>query len=139
MGTLKPFLYWVDVMLCLMWTAFLALYSPRGPQFYAGMTLAAVAFPFWMTARVQLGSSFSVTAKARRLVTTGLYARFRSPIYLFGGLTFGGLALAWGNPLGWVCVLTMIPMQYLRIRREDAILEKAFGEKYRLYKSRTWF
>jgi len=139
MGMLKPLLYWVDMTICVIWAVVMALYFPRGTRFYAGMTLAAVAFPFWLTARLQLGAAFSVTPKARQLVTSGLYSRFRNPIYLFGGLTIAGLALAWGNPLGWIPVLTMLPTQFLRIRREDAVLEEAFGEKYRLYKSRTWF
>ena len=139
MAKLKPILYWLDVTFCLIWAVMMLLYGRRGPRFYAGMAMAAVAFPFWMTARFQLGRSFSVTPKAKELITTGLYSKFRNPIYLFGGLTFLGLAIAWANPIGWIYVLPMLPMQFLRIRKEDAVLEQAFGEKYRVYKARTWF
>ena len=139
MAKLKPILYWLDVTSCVIWAVIMLLYGHRGVRFYAGLTMAAVAFPFWMTARIQLGRSFSVTAKARELVTTGLYSKFRNPIYLFGGMTFLGLAIAWSNLIGWIYVLPTVPMQFLRIRKEEAVLERAFGEKYRVYKARTWF
>jgi len=139
MAKLKPILYWVDVTFFLVWAAMLWLYGRRGLRFHAGMAMAAVAFVFWMTARFQLGRSFSVTAKAKELVTTGLYAKFRSPIYLFGGLAFLGLAIAWGRPAGFIFVVPSVPFQILRARKEEAVLEQAFGERYRVYKAGTWF
>ena len=139
MAKVKLILYWVDVTFFLVWAALLVEYGRRGLHFYAGMALAAVAFVFWMTARFQLGRSFSVTAKAKDLVTTGLYAKIRSPIYLFGGLAFLGLSIAWGQPVGFIYVVASVPMQILRARKESAVLEQAFGEKYRVYKAGTWF
>ena len=139
MAKLKPILYWVDVTFFLVWAALLWLYGRLSLRFEAGMVLAAVAFVLWMTARYQLGRSFSVTAKAKELVTTGLYSKFSSPIYLFGGLAFLGLAVAWGQPVGFVYVLLSVPMQTLRARKESAVLEQAFGETYRAYKAGTWF
>jgi protein-S-isoprenylcysteine O-methyltransferase Ste14 len=59
--------------------------------------MAAVGFALWLTARIQLGKSFSVRARARALVTTGLYSKFRHPIYLFGGVAYAGLLIAWGK------------------------------------------
>jgi protein-S-isoprenylcysteine O-methyltransferase Ste14 len=29
--------------------------------------------------------------------------------------------------------------QYFRIKREEQVLEAAFGDDYRAYKSKTWF
>jgi protein-S-isoprenylcysteine O-methyltransferase Ste14 len=92
-----------------------------------------------MLARWQLGSSFSVRAKASRLVTAGLYSRIRNPIYLFGGLMLVGLSLffsVWG-PLA--VVLVIVPLQVVRARREERVLAEAFGEEYERYKSTTWF
>jgi protein-S-isoprenylcysteine O-methyltransferase Ste14 len=138
MAKLKLILYWLDVTFFLVWATLLVEYS-RGLRFYAGMALAAVAFVFWMTARFQLGRSFSVTAKAQNLVTTGLYSKIRNPIYVFGALAFMGLAIAWGNPVGFLYVVCGTPLQFLRTRNEEAVLEQAFGEKYRIYKAGTWF
>jgi protein-S-isoprenylcysteine O-methyltransferase Ste14 len=104
-----------------------------------GAVIVGVSFPLFMLARWQLGSSFSVRAKASRLVTTGLYSRIRNPIYLFGGLMLVGLSLflsVWG-PLA--VVLVIVPLQVVRARREERVLAEAFGEEYERYKSRTWF
>jgi protein-S-isoprenylcysteine O-methyltransferase Ste14 len=104
-----------------------------------GAVIAGISFPLFVLARWQLGSSFSVKAKACRLVTTGLYSRIRNPIYLFGGLFIVGLSLfvsVWG-PL--VVALVIVPMQVVRARREERVLAAAFGEEYELYKSKTWF
>jgi protein-S-isoprenylcysteine O-methyltransferase Ste14 len=56
-----------------------------------GGAIIAGSMVLAMVARLQLGESFSVSAKARKLVTTGLYARIRNPIYLSGELLFVGI------------------------------------------------
>ncbi len=139
MAKLKLILYWIDVTFFLVCAALLWIYGRHGPRFYIGMVMAALAFPFWLTARFQLGHSFSVRAKARELVTSGLYSKLRNPIYVFGWLAFLGLAIAWGNPIGFSYVVLMWVPQILRMRKEAAVLELAFGEKYRVYKAGTWF
>jgi protein-S-isoprenylcysteine O-methyltransferase Ste14 len=104
-----------------------------------GAVLVGISFPLFVLARWQLGSSFSVKAKASRLVTTGLYSRLRNPIYLFGGLFIVGLSL-FLSPWGPLAVaLVIVPMQVMRARREERVLAEAFGEEYERYKSKTWF
>src|SRR5205807_2506426 len=56
----------------------------------AGLCLLLVGFVLWTVARFQLGASFAVKAQAKHLVTHGLYARFRNPIYIFGSVTIAG-------------------------------------------------
>jgi protein-S-isoprenylcysteine O-methyltransferase Ste14 len=104
-----------------------------------GAVIAGISFPLFVVARWQLGSSFSIQAKAGRLVTTGLYSRIRNPIYLFGGLFAVGLSLflsVWG-PLA--VALVIVPLQVVRARREERVLADAFGEEYERYKHKTWF
>lgn len=104
-----------------------------------GMSIAAIGFALWLTARLQLGKSFSVRPEARALVTTGLYSKFRNPIYLFGGVAYAGLFIVWGEVIPLVFFLLIYPFyQFLRARKEAALLEKAFGDEYRRYKARTW-
>jgi protein-S-isoprenylcysteine O-methyltransferase Ste14 len=137
--SVKQQLYFVDMIAFLLAAAAIAFYVPPGPRFYLGMALAAAAFVLWILARVQLGASFSATAQAKKLVTGGLYAWFRNPIYLFGMLAYLGLAIAWGTLPGIVMVALMFPFQMLRARKEQAVLENAFGDEYRRYKARTLF
>lgn len=69
------------------------------------------------------------------LVTRGLYARIRNPVYVFGILFAAGLVL-------YVDRLRYLPLAVLlavRARRESRVLEERFGDAYRQYRARTWF
>ncbi len=104
-----------------------------------GMGIAALGLALWVTARVQLGKSFSVRPEARALVTRGLYSKFSNPIYLFAGVAYGGVFLAWGNVVAFIIFMAgYIAFQYPRVRREREVLEKVFGDEYRRYKAGTW-
>jgi protein-S-isoprenylcysteine O-methyltransferase Ste14 len=104
-----------------------------------GLILAIWAFILWATARVQLGSSFSVQPEARALVTRGIYSRIRNPIYVFGAMWIAGLVLVIGKPFWLLILLLLLPMQVVRARRESRVLEEKFGAEYREYRRMTWF
>ncbi len=104
----------------------------------AGVALMVPGFVLWGIAHVELGDSFSVRAEARQLVTRGLYSRFRSPIYLFGGIGIAGFILAIERPWFLLLFLVMIPLQIVRSRREARVLEEKFGDEYREYALHTW-
>lgn len=113
--------------------------EPWPPLRIAGAAIALISLVFILIARFQLGRAFSIRAKATRLVTTGLYARLRNPIYVFGCFFFLGAAMFvpfW--PLLLVLII-IIPMQVARSRREAAVLEATFGDEYRRYRQKTWF
>jgi protein-S-isoprenylcysteine O-methyltransferase Ste14 len=112
---------------------------PAGWMQVAGICLLVIGFVFWTVARFQLGSSFSISAQARKLVTYGLYAKIRNPIYVFGSLVIAGVILILGRPLALLVFLIVIPAQSWRARKEASVLEAAFGEEYRTYRARTWF
>jgi len=114
-------------------------HEPWGPMRYAGAVLLVVGFALSGLARVQLGESFSVAPEAHELVTRGLYSRIRSPIYVFGLVGIAGLFLVLGQPLGLLLVVILIPLQWIRTRKEAQVLEAKFGDAYREYRHRTWF
>jgi protein-S-isoprenylcysteine O-methyltransferase Ste14 len=123
-------------------TAYLVGYCLQQPPTFLrifGLLLTAVSFALWMTARIQLGRSFSIAPKATALVTRGLYSKIRNPIYVFSATWIAGLALALGHPIGLLLVIPLIPMQTARARRESRVLEENFGEAYREYHGKTWF
>ncbi|HEV2495869.1 MAG TPA: isoprenylcysteine carboxylmethyltransferase family protein [Terriglobia bacterium] len=133
-------LRWFDLPLLLGFAAAIVLYAwAWDARHVIGMAVAAIGFALWFTARLQLGKSFAVRPQARALVTRGLYSKFRNPIYLFGGLAYGALLIAWGKVIPLVFFVFFYPVyQYLRVRKEAEVLEKAFGDEYRRYKARTW-
>lgn len=131
-------LHWLDVAAFLGIALLLFTRLPWNTQTAAGLALALCGFVLWMVARFQLGRSFTVRAQARRLVTCGLYSRFRNPIYLFGEVAYLGLAVAWGRWIGYLCIVLTCACQLLRAKKEQAVLEQALGEEYRRYKAGTW-
>ena len=109
------------------------------PWHIAGLAIAVPSFVLFVAARITLGRSFSVQAKATALVTTGIYSRIRNPIYVFGALMLVGI-LIWLHQPWWLLVLTvLVPLQVWRAGKEERVLEEKFGEEYREYKRKTWF
>jgi len=112
---------------------------PWTPLRIAGAAIGLPSLALLIVARIQLGGSFAVRAKANALVTRGLYSRIRNPIYVFAALTLAGLFLFFDLPkLLWLLV-ALIPLQIYRARNEEKVLAAKFGDEYRAYKARTWF
>lgn len=109
------------------------------PARIAGFCLLVLVIAWVGLARYQLGNSFSVTPQARRLVTHGLYARFRNPIYLATPVLLIGLSLIIGQWWPVLLLLLLVPLQIVRARSEASVLQSAFGAEYDQYRARTWF
>jgi len=109
------------------------------PMRVVGAALCGVSLAMIVVARFQLGAAFSVRAKAQKLVTTGVYAKIRNPIYFFGELFFVGIVLISGR--WWLLLVgaAIVPVQIWRARNEARVLRAAFGEEYERYKAGTWF
>ena len=123
----------------LVWLALHLNMTAWTPVKIAGGVLAGISIAMLVVARLQLGASFSVKAKAKKLVTTGLYAKIRNPIYVFGELFLVGVAMVLEN---WVLLLilaVLVPVQIARAKKEAQVLREAFGEEYERYKAGTWF
>jgi len=132
-------LYWIEALFFLGFGVFVLSHGPWHVRRFIGISMAVVGFVLWVLARVQLGGAFAVRARAKTLVTTGLYSKFRHPIYLFGWIAYLGLFISWGKLIPLLCFILIYPVQILRARKEEKVLEQAFGEEYHRYKARTWF
>ena len=104
------------------------------------VTTAAGTALFWRT-HAELGRGFSgllQIMEGTRLVTTGLYARVRHPMY-------GAIALyAFGQLLlipNWVAgpsnLIVAVFIYRIRVPREEALLEQVFGDNFKRYKAAT--
>ena len=104
-----------------------------------GLCVLVAGFVLWTIARFQLGNSFTVSAKAKQLITRGLYSKIRNPIYVFGSCVLAGLILLLGRPMWLLIFVVLIPLQIWRARKESQVLEAKFGDEYRKYRAATWF
>ena len=129
----------VDLGIYLTLAAVTGMHWQNDRHHWIGAAISVPAFALWMLARYQLGSSFAVRAEANKLVTYGLYSKIRNPIYLFAFFAFLGEFVAMRWYAGIVVLLIIHVGQYLRIKREEQVLEAAFGDDYRTYKARTRF
>lgn len=101
-----------------------------GTRRIVGLGIIVVAFHLWIIARIQLGSAFTLAPKATFLVTTGLYSKFRHPIYVFSIVALIGIAIFFNNLTLWVLVAALMVLELLRIKKEEIILAEKFGQKY---------
>jgi len=106
---------------------------------WIGLGLGLVGLAGLIVARYTLGRSFSISPRARELVTRGIYSRIRNPIYLSGLVVAAGIVLMVRKPALWFVLLPIAILQIIRARKEARVLENAFGDSYREYRKHTWF
>jgi protein-S-isoprenylcysteine O-methyltransferase Ste14 len=74
----------------------------------------------------------------RALVTVDIHGWSRNPIYVGFFLIYIGIGIAARSP--WILILTLplaVTIRYGVIAREEAYLERRFGDAYRDYKTRV--
>lgn len=87
---------------------------------------------------IQLGNNYSrdiLVFKDQELVSTGLYARLRHPLYLGLFMLTLAVVLFFRNSIGivWVFV-TMSMALHVRIKEEELIMEEVIGTRYQAWK-----
>jgi protein-S-isoprenylcysteine O-methyltransferase Ste14 len=106
----------------------------------AGLIILAFSTTFILWARWVLGTLWTSTAvvkQGHQLRTTGPYRITRHPIYTgFLGMTFGTTLM---NGFGMMLPVFLILFVFFefKIRSEEALLTKTFGDQYLKYKQRV--
>jgi protein-S-isoprenylcysteine O-methyltransferase Ste14 len=102
----------------------------------AGVAVCAIAYAVFIACMVSFGNSFRVGIDEERaggLVTTGMYARSRNPMYTSLDALFFGIFLIFPNP-GALFVLVIIALMFhFQIKNEEAFCRKRYGEEYIRY------
>ncbi len=78
------------------------------------------------------------TQPVRALVTTGIHGLSRNPIYVGMVLVSAGIGIVTPSP--WLLVLIVplaLTLRYGVVAREEAYLDRRFGDAYRDYKRRV--
>jgi protein-S-isoprenylcysteine O-methyltransferase Ste14 len=104
----------------------------------AGIVIALLAMRRFRAA----GTNVPTPQPATAIVTDGIYAYSRNPIYI--GMSLLHLAIGVSADSPWIIaalIPTLIVIRYTVITREEAYLERKFGDEYLAYKSkvRRWF
>ena len=112
----------------------LVLWIIGGSLILIGLALATAGIRNFSRA----GTPVRSIKPTRALVTTGIHGWTRNPIYLGIFLLYGGIGVAAQSP--WTLILTLplaITIRYGVVAREEAYLERRFGDAYRDYKVRV--
>jgi protein-S-isoprenylcysteine O-methyltransferase Ste14 len=97
---------------------------------------AGLAAAVW--ARLNLGRNWSAVPalqEGHSLVRTGPYALVRHPIYTGLLLALGGTTLAVGTPAALAGLAVMAGAVAVRIRREETLMIRQFGDAYLAYRA----
>ena len=100
--------------------------------------LALALFAWAIVTITRAGSNVPTYLPTTTIVASGPYRFTRNPIYLGMFLGLIGLAIAFDNL--WL-LITLVPfalvIRYGVVAREEAYLERTFGDVYRGYRSRV--
>lgn len=116
-----------------------ALYLGMESRKIIGGIIVLLGIIFWVMARYNLGTAFSIKPQAKAVVNTRLYKKIKHPIYLFSTIAVLGVCIMYNIWWMYVLLVLLIITQWIRTRFEEKVLTKTFGQKYLDYKKQTWF
>jgi len=140
----RPPLAWglaVVVGLALNWLVPLRFLSTNLPAGWLGAVVFVFALALFAWAVVTVtraGSNVPTNLPTTTVVDSGPYRFTRNPIYLSMFLALIGLAVALDDL--WLLIMLMpfaLAIRYGVVAREEAYLERKFGDVYRGYRSRV--
>lgn len=85
-----------------------------------------------------LGTAIIPFKPATRLVTSGIYRWTRNPMYLGMAVMYAAIAILFDSLAAVILLpIVLLLIQTQVIAREEAYLERVFGDEYRAYKGRV--
>jgi protein-S-isoprenylcysteine O-methyltransferase Ste14 len=108
---------------------------PAGALFCAGLVLYKLSHSNFSLAQLGGLPELMSNHDRQQLVTTGIRARVRHPVYLGHLCEMLAWSLGTGLAVCWALTAFAIITGAVMIGMEDAELEKRFGEEYRQYRS----
>lgn len=106
----------------------------------AGLSLFIVGLSIAIVAKLTLKRFYSstlVTRKDHQLITHGVYRFVRHPLYLGVLIAIMGVPVYAPSLYGFLILSLLIPILLLRIKMEEDMLIKHFGDEYQAYRRAT--
>jgi protein-S-isoprenylcysteine O-methyltransferase Ste14 len=141
---IRPPIAWALAVLAglaLQWVVSLPFMPASVPAGWVGgmVFVLALALVAWAIATItRAGSNVPTSMPTTTIVQTGPYRFTRNPIYLGMFLGLVGLAIAFDSLwlLGTLVPFALV-IRYGVVAREEAYLERKFGDAYRHYRARV--
>jgi protein-S-isoprenylcysteine O-methyltransferase Ste14 len=100
--------------------------------------LAVVLFAWAVTTMTRAGSNVPTSLPSKAIVASGPYRFTRNPIYLGMIVSLISLAIAFDSVWSLVALFVFfLVIRFGVVAREEAYLERKFGEVYRSYRAQT--
>jgi protein-S-isoprenylcysteine O-methyltransferase Ste14 len=138
-----PFVYLGVLLIGLLgdWLLGLSLDVPSIARIAALVVLLSLGAALLLAARshfTRAGTDVKPWKTSSAIVSRGIYAVTRNPMYLGMALIYLGLAIAFVSLSALVLLpLLLVAVQTQVIAREESYLEAKFGDEYRAYKARV--
>jgi protein-S-isoprenylcysteine O-methyltransferase Ste14 len=114
------------------------------PLNMAGWSLLVIALAWIVIAQHHMGESWRIgvpdagsSAQTPALVTHGVFARSRNPIFLGMAASLAGFFLVLPNALSLLAAILGIVLMQIQIRIEEPYLSACFGDAYTDYTARV--
>jgi protein-S-isoprenylcysteine O-methyltransferase Ste14 len=108
---------------------------------WIGLVLSTLGMGLIFWSGIELGRLYSpevTMQKEHRLITEGPYRFIRHPRYL-GGIVQGiGLSLLFRSWIGLALTLVFVVIVLFRIKDEEALMSREFGENWNHYCNKSW-
>lgn len=107
---------------------------------WIGVGLCLISLSWTMVAQWQMGASWRIGIDehdAGALVTIGLFARSRNPIFLGMQVTLLGLFLITPSALTGVVLISSWLLIQIQARLEESFLERQYGDAYKVYQEQV--
>lgn len=113
----------------------------KPPYTYAGIILIIVGLVITIQIRklfTKVNTEIHTFKKPRQLVEKGFFEFSRNPIYLGFTISLFGVWILTGNSIGLIGILIFFLISnFGYIPYEEKVMEKEFGDEYKLYKSKV--
>lgn len=125
--------HWRDLTLYHRWWCWI----PAAALFCTGLVLYKLSASGFSQAQLAGLPEVLPDHRQQRLVTTGIRARVRHPVYLAHLCEMLAWSIGTGLAISWVLTAFAIVTGAAMITMEDNELERRFGEEYRQYRLRV--